>query len=77
MDSKIAALSNLRKTDWDDQLPFVTFNYNASIHSSTKPIPFEMMYGRTPILPIDYQEDNVTISYDDGHIKKLNQFLQK
>ncbi|CAM4981831.1 unnamed protein product [Rotaria socialis] len=77
MDSKIAALSNLRKTDWDDQLPFVTFNYNASIHSSTKQIPFEMMYGRTPILPIDYQEDNVTISYDDGHIKKLNQFLQK
>ncbi|CAF4928662.1 unnamed protein product, partial [Rotaria socialis] len=77
VDSKISALSNLRKTDWDDQLPFVTFNYNTSIHSSTKQIPFEMMYGRTPILPIDYQEDNVTISYDDEHIKKLNQFLQK
>ncbi|CAF4502945.1 unnamed protein product, partial [Rotaria magnacalcarata] len=75
-DSKIAALSNLRKTDWDDQLPFVTFNYNTSIHSSTKQIPFEMIYGRTPILPIDYQ-DNVTISYDDKHIKKLNQFFQK
>ena len=53
MDAKIAALSNLRKTDWDDQLPFVTLNYNASIHSSTKQIPFEMMYGRSPVLPFE------------------------
>ncbi|CAF1248724.1 unnamed protein product [Rotaria sordida] len=58
MDAKIAALSNLRKTDWDDQLPFVTFNYNTSIHSSTKQIPFEMMYGRSPVLPFDHQDTN-------------------
>jgi hypothetical protein len=75
IDAKIAALSNLRKTDWDDQLPFVTFNYNTSIHSSTKQIPFEMMYGRKPVLPLDLQDDNVTISYDSEHVKKLNQFL--
>ncbi|CAF5204192.1 unnamed protein product, partial [Rotaria magnacalcarata] len=56
MDAKIAALSNLRKTDCDDQLPFVTFNYNTSIHSSTKQIPFEMMYGRSPVLPFDHQD---------------------
>ncbi|CAF4618994.1 unnamed protein product, partial [Rotaria sp. Silwood2] len=77
MDAKIAALSNLRKTDWDDQLPFVTFNYNTSIHSSTKQIPFEMMYGRSPVLPFDHQDTNVTLSYDPEHSKKLNQFLSK
>ncbi|CAF3146678.1 unnamed protein product, partial [Rotaria sp. Silwood2] len=77
MDAQIAALSNLHKTDWDDQLPFVTFNYNTSIHSSTKQVPFQMMYGRTPVLPFDYQEDNVTLSYDSEHANKLNQFLQK
>jgi transposase InsO family protein len=75
MDAKIAALSNLRKTDWDDQLPFVTFNYNTSIHSSTKQIPFEMMYGRTAVLPFDHQDDNVTLSYDTEHSKKLTKFL--
>ncbi|CAF4051212.1 unnamed protein product, partial [Rotaria sp. Silwood1] len=77
MDAKIAALSNLRKTDWDDQLPFVTFNYNASIHSSTKQIPFEMMFGRLPVLPFDYQDPNVTLTHDSEHVKKLNQFLSK
>ncbi|CAF5020147.1 unnamed protein product [Rotaria sp. Silwood1] len=77
MDAKIAALSNLRKTDWDDQLPFVTFNYNASIHSSTKQIPFEMMYGRSPVLPFDHQDTNVNISYDSEHAKKLSEFLSK
>ncbi|CAF1069288.1 unnamed protein product, partial [Rotaria magnacalcarata] len=77
MDAKIAALSNLRKTDWDDQLPFVTFNYNTSIHSSTRQIPFEMMYGRSPVLPFDHQDTNVTLSYDPEHSKKLNQFLLK
>ena len=77
MDAKIAVLSNLRKTDWDDQLSFVTFNYNASIHSSTKRVPFEMRYDPAPVLLFDHQEDNVTLLYDSGHVKKLYQFLSK
>jgi hypothetical protein len=75
MDAKIAALSNLRKTDWDDQLAFVTFNYNTSIHSSTKQLPFEMMYGRTPVLPFDTQDANVTLSHDPEYLNKLKNYL--
>ncbi|CAF3648320.1 unnamed protein product [Rotaria sordida] len=77
MDAKIAALSNLNKTEWNDQLSFVTFNYNASIHSSTKQIPFETMYGRLPVLPFDHQDVNVTLTNDSEHAKKLQQFLSK
>ncbi len=75
MDAKIAILSNQRKTNWDDQLPFVTFNYNAAIHSSTKQIPFTMMYGRQPILPFDHQDANVTLEYDPEHTHKLNDYM--
>jgi hypothetical protein len=75
MDAKSAALSNLRKTDLDDQLPFATFNYNTSAHSSTKQVPFEMMYRRASVLPFDHQDTNVTLSYDPEHSKKLIQFL--
>ncbi|CAF4694884.1 unnamed protein product, partial [Didymodactylos carnosus] len=64
MDAKIAALSNEQKTDWDDQLPFVTFNYNTALHATTKQIPFEMMYGRSPILPFDHQDPTVSLTQD-------------
>ena len=77
MDAKIEVLSNLRKTDWDDQLSFVTFNYNASIHSSTKQVLFEIIYDPAPVLLFDYQADNLTLSYDSGHVKKFYQFQSK
>ena len=75
MDAKIATLSNTRKTNWDDQLAFVTFNYNTSVHSSTKQVPFEMMYGRKPVLPFDHQDATVTLDHDHEHVNKLNQYL--
>lgn len=75
MDAKIATLSNEKRTDWDEQLPFVTFNYNTTIHSTTGLIPFEMMYGRSPILPFDQQDAMVQITQDPEHVKKLKNYL--
>ncbi|CAF2887299.1 unnamed protein product [Rotaria sp. Silwood2] len=75
MDAKIAALSNENRTNWDEQLPFVTFNYNISIHTTTGQIPFEMMYGRLPVLPFDQQQPIVTLSQDSEYIQKLKQYL--
>jgi len=75
MDSKIAALSNDNRTNWDAQLPFVTFNYNTSIHTTTGLIPFEMMYGRSPILPFDQQKPIITLTQDPEHTIKLKQYL--
>ncbi|CAF5198206.1 unnamed protein product [Rotaria magnacalcarata] len=75
LDSKIAALSNEQRTDWDEQLPFVTFNYNTNIHTTTGQIPFELMYGRLPILPFDQQQPIVTLSQDPEHVNKLKQYL--
>ncbi|CAF4591216.1 unnamed protein product, partial [Rotaria magnacalcarata] len=46
MDGKIAALCNERRTNWDEVLQYVTFNYNTSIHATTKQTPFKMMHGR-------------------------------
>ena len=75
MDSKIAALSNEKRTDWDEQLPFVTFNYNTNIHTTTGQVPFELMYGRLPVLPFDQQQPIVTLSQDPEHVNKLKQYL--
>ncbi len=75
MDAKIGALSNQNRTNWDEQLPFVTFNYNTSIHATTGQIPFELMYGRSPVLPFDQQTQTVTLSQDPEHVQKLNQYV--
>ncbi|CAF1307768.1 unnamed protein product [Didymodactylos carnosus] len=42
MDAKIASPSNDRRTTWDEQLPFITSNYNTSIRSTTGIVPFEL-----------------------------------
>ncbi|CAF1523926.1 unnamed protein product, partial [Didymodactylos carnosus] len=75
MDAKIATLCNDSKTDWDDQLPVVIFSYNTSIHAITKQVPFEMMFGRSPVLPFDHQDPNVVLSQDPEYLSKLNLFL--
>ncbi|CAF4686011.1 unnamed protein product, partial [Rotaria sp. Silwood1] len=75
MDSKIATLSNQNRTNWDEQLPYVTFNYNTSIHTTTGIIPFELMYGRLPVLPFDHQQPIITLSQDSEHVKKLKQYI--
>ncbi|KAA3677052.1 uncharacterized protein DEA37_0001247 [Paragonimus westermani] len=39
--------------DWESALPLVLLAYRASVQASTKKSPFQLMYGRTPRLPVD------------------------
>lgn len=75
MDAKIAALSNQNRSDWDDQLSFVIFNYNTSVHSITRIIPFQLMYGRSPVLPCDPQTSVVSFQNHSDYLEQSNQHL--
>ena len=77
MDGKIATLCNERRTNWDEVLPFVTFNYNTSIHATTQQTPFEMMHGRQATLPFDQQQALISVTPDPEHGKKLRDYLEK
>ncbi|CAF1349706.1 unnamed protein product [Adineta steineri] len=77
MDGKIAALCNERRTNWDEILQYVTFNYNTSIHATTKQIPFEMMHGRQVILPFDQQNEIISLTQDPEHSQKIIDYLEK
>ncbi|CAF4740411.1 unnamed protein product, partial [Rotaria socialis] len=70
MDGKIAALCNERRTNWDEVLQYVTFNYNTSIHATTKQTPFEMMHGRQATLPFDQQKEIISLTQDPEHGEK-------
>ena len=77
MDGKIAALCNERRTNWDEMLQFVTFNYNSSIHATTKHTPFEMMHGRHATLPFDQQQALISFTQDPEHSQKIKDYLGK
>lgn len=47
-----------RKDDWDNYLDTCIFAYNTSRHESTLYTPFEVMFGRKPILPVEFDVDN-------------------
>ncbi len=40
-------------TEWEKNLPSVTFAYNTSVQASIQEIPFYLTFGRDPILPMD------------------------
>ena len=44
-----------KKGSWSSFLDTCVFAYNTSRHSSTKFTPFELMFGRHAILPIDIE----------------------
>ena len=77
MDGKIAALCNEQRTNWDEMLQFVTFNYNTSVHATTKQTPFEMMHGRQGTLPFDQQNTVISLTQDPNHSQKIKDYLGK
>ncbi len=77
MDGKIAALCNERRSDWDEMLQFVTFNYNTSVHATTKHTPFEMMHGRQATLPFDQQHAVISLTQDPEYSRKIKDYLER
>ncbi|CAF1043243.1 unnamed protein product [Didymodactylos carnosus] len=75
MDVKIAALSNDRKNDWNEHLPFVTFDYNASIHSIAGQMSFELMFERSPVDYFDHQDPNISLAQGPERLQKLYKYL--
>ena len=49
----IVKFTNDRKDQWDDFLDTCVYSYNTAKHESTKYTPFELMFGRKAILPLD------------------------
>ena len=41
------------KNSWEEFLDTCVFAYNTAQHESTRYTPFELMFGRKPLFPID------------------------
>ena len=58
MKSMLSTLVNERCDDWDEHLDAITYAYNTSQHASTGFKPYELQFGRPPILPLDLVLDS-------------------
>ena len=54
----LSAYSDSNQTNWDLYLPLVLFAYRTSCQSTTNDSPFQLLYGREPRLPCDYDNYN-------------------
>ena len=52
------AASLRENEDWLYTIPFLEFDHNISVHSSTGKTPYEMMHGRKPPVPEELSLDN-------------------
>ena len=61
-----------RKEQWEDYLDTCIYAYNTSKHESSKYTPFEVMFGRQAVLPVDISkplnEQPEMKEFDDNQI---------
>ena len=48
--------TSMKKETWDEHLDHSMFAYNTSRHESSLHSPFEVMFGRKAVIPIDIEQ---------------------
>jgi hypothetical protein len=65
------------QSNWDKWLPYATFVFNTTPHTSTGFTPHELMFGRKPNIPGVLQKETPETQYVyDNYIKELQSRLQ-
>ena len=66
-----------KKESWQDYLDTCVYAYNTSRHDSSRFTPFELMFGRQAVLPIDIRSDateavdEVSAARDEDDLQKM------
>jgi len=65
------------QSDWDKWLPYATFAFNTTPHTSTGFTPHELFFVRKPNIPGILQKETPEIQYTyDNYVKELQASLQ-
>ena len=59
---------------WEECLPHIEFAYNRSVHSFTHYCPFKVVYGFTPLSPLDLSPLPLNLRVDLNGKKKADFF---
>ena len=76
MKVQISKLQDKHHNNWDDYLDPIIFAYNTSKHKTTQFSPFELLFGRSPQLPIDPRPQFYTFDRPNICFENLQRILQ-
>jgi len=76
MKVQISKLEDKHHNNWDDYLDSVVFAYNTSKHKTTQFSPFELLFGRSPQLPIDPRPQVYTFDRPNVCFENLQRILK-
>ena len=68
---QLAKLYNAELNNWDDYLSSVLYAYNTGVQSSTGYSPFQLMFGRHPILPLDHTSTTFRFDKPNDYWRKI------
>jgi len=63
-------------TNWHKNIPAVVFAHNTSVHSTLLEIPYFLMFGRDPKLPMDVAMNLPTASSADDMLTRLKRAFE-
>jgi hypothetical protein len=80
----LTKLINENKTDWDEYLSTMLFSYKFAYKATTRYMPYQLVYGLRPLMPIEYivliasgnERDNTLMRVLTNRITELEK-LQK
>ena len=73
---QISKLQDTHHNNWDEYLQAVVFAYNTGIHKTTKYSPYELLYGRSPRLPINIRPSSFSFSNPSDYFEQLKRTLR-
>ncbi|GKD06110.1 transposon ty3-G gag-pol polyprotein [Tanacetum coccineum] len=62
---------------WVEWLPWEEYNYNTSVHTSTKMMPFQVVYGRPPPKLLPYVLGTTNIQAVDEYLRNRDELLRQ
>lgn len=73
---QIAKLQDTQSNNWDEYLQAVVFAYNTGLHKSTKYSPYELLFGRSPRLPISVRSSHFSFVKPNDYFEQLRKTLR-
>ena len=74
---QLALIINEEQDNWSDLLPVIIFAYHTSYHRSINRTPFEAMYGRKALLPLDLEHYTTPEARNSDVKQQLDGYQQK